>query len=97
MTDQIKNEPNPVTRDKPTSMLSDPNFCRSLLAVVVMWNEGQPVSFTQEDLDAVAGKMLLEGTIMTEAGPQFCITVATKEETEGAGMPIIPMYRGRVQ
>ncbi len=97
MTDQIKNEPNPVTRDQPTSMLSDPNFCRSLLAIMVMWNQGEPVAFTQEDLDSVAGKMLMEGTIMTEQGPQFCIAVGNKEDAEDAGMPIIPIFRGRVQ
>jgi hypothetical protein len=41
--------------------LNDLNFCKTLLAIMVGWNDGEPVVFSQADFDAIAGTHLLEG------------------------------------
>jgi len=46
---------------KPGEALKDNNFALCLLAIVLHRNGGQPLSFSQADMDMVAGLVVLEG------------------------------------
>ncbi len=57
----------------PINALDDLQMCRTLLAVMVHWNSGEPIVFTQEDLDAVVGAQILSGLTQDM---KFCIGLA---------------------
>ena len=45
----------------PGHALADQNFCLCLLGIMLIRNGGQPIAFSQADMDAIAGLIVLEG------------------------------------
>jgi len=65
---------------RPGEALRDTNFCLCLLGIMLMRNGGQPLSFSQEDMDAIAGLVVLEG--QNELG-HFMIGLGYPEARQG--------------
>lgn len=57
--------------------LSNQNFCITLLGCMLLWNDGEPISFSQADFNAITGFILLEGR--DEHG-NFMLGLKKKEE-----------------
>jgi hypothetical protein len=55
------------------------DFCVSLLGAVLMWNDGEPIAFTQKDFDAVAGMILLEGR---DSDGNYCLAMTKKVDKD---------------
>lgn len=72
----------PIPRDG--TALDNVHFCRTLLAIVVKWNDGNPLIFSQEDFDAVAGSALLEG--FAENG-MFTVGLKQKKDADVTTAP----------
>lgn len=72
----------PIPRDG--AALDNPHFCKALLAIVVKWNDGNPLVFSQDDFDSVAGSTLLEG--FAENG-MFAIGIEQRKDVDVNTVP----------
>lgn len=57
--------------------LSNQNFCITLLGCMLLWNDGEPVAFSQADFDAVVNYVLLEGR---DENGNFLLGLKAKEQ-----------------